>query len=747
MVEHTPAGKYVGLLLGINSYIDPIPSLRFAAADAKELYDLLISPLYNFSTNRLILLESTNSENNHATRRNILRQLHRVAESAQDGDMLLFYYSGHGMVIEESPYLCPSDTEAVDLLEETAIPLTKIREIIATSKASVKIMIFDACHLGVKLGVKAFIQSPKEFGDQAKHIFQDIRGIAMLASSALEETSIEIENKKHGIFTYFLIEALKDQVKLDQNSDRYISVTEIFNYVTTRLSDYKQQPTIVLEGSGDLPIFHLASVYSAPNPIRRVFPSPVKDPKDFFGRIDELRQTRDQLLNTSDILIFVHGERCVGKTSFFNRVKSMLDEESCSDVHFLHFSIEPSSMSTVADFAQELWDSLKGVCQSIPQSSFEAPPFLFQGYSKFGFELADLLRPLTTYRFVVFIDEIQKIKNITDNVAFNQIIGLLRYIIEQTSLPIAFVVSSFENQQQFFPSSFGSPPSSLEIEIAPLDRGDCDVMLASLFVFESEMINTLFEPIYRLSGGHPHVAKMLAAEIYGVVQQTPLENLFLEPAWQEVITKTANATDALNLFSSLYAHFSNDERYVLLSLALRPEYSISGQETALWRVNHRGAASQLEKSKYYLLRTPDGGYCLRLQLLGEWLKNWQGFSLEAERFGLVSPSNLQIISNEGICIEEASGKVYLNGKEVESKLSDLQYQLLVYMVRNVDRVVSRQNLYEFLHSKDETYLSTDQSLDALVYRLRLALGDKEQQYLQTLRNRGYLLKQATIISK
>jgi DNA-binding response OmpR family regulator len=163
-------------------------------------------------------------------------------------------------------------------------------------------------------------------------------------------------------------------------------------------------------------------------------------------------------------------------------------------------------------------------------------------------------------------------------------------------------------------------------------------------------------------------------------------------------------------------------------------------------VNHRSAASQLEKTKRYLLRTSNGGYCLRLQLLGEGLKNLQGFSLEAERFGLISVE-LQIIPTEGLCVDERNGKVYLNSAEIKNELSDLQYQALLYLAQNVGRVVPRYELYEFLHSKDETYLPTDQSLDALIYRLRLTLGDKEQRYLQTLRKRGYVLKQATLIPK
>lgn len=735
-----------GLLVGVNYYHDSsIRRLHFAVNDAQELHQALIASSYGFRSRQLDLLLSVDVNTNDALRRNILKNLLTLAQKASEESLLLFYFSGHGDLVNGEPYLCPSDTEK-DYVRDTAVPLTRVREIVEASQAPVKVLIFDACHLGARLGTKALVEN-KAFEEKAKSLFQGVRGLAMLASSPLEETSIETDDKKHGIFTYFLLEALKKQLFIDENHDSQISVGEIFEYVASKLRVHGQQPTIVLEGNGDIPLlrFPPTSLY---HPVRSVFPSPVKTPQEFFGRVEELRRARDQLLNTSDVLVFVHGERCIGKTSFINRVKSMLDEVSTPEMRFLHFSIEPSAISSVEDFAREIWNGLKSVCQAVSPTAFGEKSFSFQGYGQFAFDLESVLRPLTTSRFVVFIDEIHKIKSLTDNVTFSQIVGLLRFLIEQTNLPIAFVVSSLEDQAKFFPQSSGSPPPTLDIELAPLERGECDEMLNSLLLLDGEPMSIFFESIYRWSGGHPYVAKMLAAEIYDAVSQQHVQGdkLLLQPAWQEFIVKTASIADANTLFSTLYANFSDDERYVLLSLALRADYSISGKEVAGWRAHHRSAASQLEKTKHYLLRAPDGGYRLRLQLFGEWLKNWHSFPLEEERLGLTAPRS-QTIPKEGICVDERDGKVYLNGKEIETKLSNLQYQTLLYLARNAGRVVSRQELYAFLHDEDEAYLPTDQSLDALVYRLRLALGDKEQRYLQTLRKRGYLLKQAILIAK
>ena len=114
--------------------------------------------------------------------------------------------------------------------------------------------------------------------------------------------------------------------------------------------------------------------------------------------------------------------------------------------------------------------------------------------------------------------------------------------------------------------------------------------------------------------------------------------------------------------------------------------------------------------------------------------------------GLTLPeSSVFLPDPDGICVDESSGKVYRDGREIDVLLSDLQYQALCYLVRHAGRVVSRQELYEVLHAQNEAYLPTDQSLDALIYRLRLALGDRQQRLLQTLRRRGYKLTKGSII--
>lgn len=737
--------SYRGLLTGINFYHDQnIPDLRFAVNDAEELHRVLTSSPYNLPADHLVLLTSTDVQHDQATRRNMLHELHRMAKQAQPEETLLFYYSGHGAVVAHRAYLCPSNTEG-DLIVDTAIPLTRIREIVEASAARVKLLIFDACHLGARLGAKAIGENAQEFADQTKQVFRDMRGLALLASSPHEEISVELADKRHGLFTHYLLEALRNQATTDRNRDARLSIMELFEYVASRLRHHGQQPTILLEGSGDLVVFPAPSKPAVTNPVRRVFPVPVKAPEDFFGRSAELRRATDTLLYTSNLLVLVHGERCIGKTSFLKRLQVALREAFPPSTPCFFIPIEPAGIQTVEDFARELWDGLRRVSLEAMHDKFdEKRSSNFVSFSRFGAELEQLLQPLGDKRFIVFLDGFHKLWQITDDVSRNQLVGLIRYIVEQTTLPIAFAVSTLRPPELLW-TSFTSPPPLLVVSLPPLDRGECDAMLGSLLPEELEQRDDLLAAVYHASGGHPYFAKLLAAETLDrLAAGARLDDLLAPAGWEQLLQSAAATLEATEVFKSVYERCDDDQRFVLLAIAVQADGVMPGEKVGRWRVAQRTAARKLEQ-RYYLAPLADGGYRLRLPLFGHWLRGWSELALESERLG-VSPTDARATIRPGVFVNQLTGEVFVDGRAIEEPLPDLQFRALVYLVKNTGRVVSRDELYQVLHGADETYVATDQSLEALIYRLRVALGDRNQRYLKTVRRRGYMLTQGGFIA-
>ena len=103
-----PATRWA-LLVGVNDYVDAaISDLAVCASDVQAVYDLVTTNGYAPDQVRLLL--SPGKSNPPTTRAEILSALVSVAQTADADDLLLFYFSGHGIDHNGQAYLLPSDT-------------------------------------------------------------------------------------------------------------------------------------------------------------------------------------------------------------------------------------------------------------------------------------------------------------------------------------------------------------------------------------------------------------------------------------------------------------------------------------------------------------------------------------------------------------------------------------------------------------------------------------------------------------
>jgi uncharacterized caspase-like protein len=69
------------------------------------------------------------------------------------------------------------------------------------------------------------------------------KGKVILAASGPNEVSVEYDEFKHGVFTYYLIQALKGQA--DRNTDGLITSDEVYEFVSakvTKATNQEQHP-------------------------------------------------------------------------------------------------------------------------------------------------------------------------------------------------------------------------------------------------------------------------------------------------------------------------------------------------------------------------------------------------------------------------------------------------------------------------------------------------------------------------
>jgi len=234
------------VVVGINDY-PRIRKLRYAVNDAKSFYDLLVHN-YQIPEENVILL--INLTANLKTLRSTLGT--RLKNNAGKDDMVIIYFAGHGATELDvmSPdgdglekYLLPYDADPNDLYA-SALPMREIAHIFYRIRSQRLIFIADACYSGASGGrTVSFSGMRANISDAFLDRLAGGKGKVIITASSANEVSVEKEELRHGVFTYYLLQGLRGKADADQ--DGLITVDEAYRYVSdkvTRATGQEQNP-------------------------------------------------------------------------------------------------------------------------------------------------------------------------------------------------------------------------------------------------------------------------------------------------------------------------------------------------------------------------------------------------------------------------------------------------------------------------------------------------------------------------
>jgi hypothetical protein len=240
-MDNSKAVKIWAVVVGVGKYT-AMPALKFTDDDAWRFYTFLGTPEGGAipESQRTILIDEA------ATRQNILNAMRQNFLKADANDVVLLYFSGHGL---EGSFL-PVDYDGYN----NKLRHEEVKQIFLQSKAKHKLCIADACHSGSlnlrngDLVAKGPVPVTLE---RYYHAFEEADGgIALLMSSKAEELSLEDHGLREGVFTYYVLQGLKGRA--DANGDNLITIKELYNYVYTKVRDYTAgAQTPVLTGTYD----------------------------------------------------------------------------------------------------------------------------------------------------------------------------------------------------------------------------------------------------------------------------------------------------------------------------------------------------------------------------------------------------------------------------------------------------------------------------------------------------------------
>ena len=227
------AGPYprskVALLVGVEQYRDnAFGPLAFCEEDVAAVEIALERLGFDVTC-----LTGSGSGDGTATREEIERTARRLAARLGRNDLMLVMLSGHGEQIqvddEEDSFYCPVDARTGE--PETLLSLSHLTDEVLTPRVGRVLLLVDACRNAVR-----------RKGIDGRRI--DLpEGCGIYFSCRSKESSFEVDELKHGVFTHFLLKGLRGGAA---DTDEEISWSGVINYVGKQMSRsrwaYKQTP-------------------------------------------------------------------------------------------------------------------------------------------------------------------------------------------------------------------------------------------------------------------------------------------------------------------------------------------------------------------------------------------------------------------------------------------------------------------------------------------------------------------------
>src|ERR1017187_3897457 len=162
--------------------------------------------------------------------------LNQVLRQSGKDDLVLIYYSGHGLLDELGRlHLATVDT-FLGALESTSVPMQQIKSYIDLAYCNKIVLILDCCYSGSAGDV--FMKS-NAVDEQLKQVSGG-QGVYVLTASTSAQIAQEKETDRYGLLTKHILEGLGDW-SADADGDGFISVDELYAYVHRRVREESPQ--------------------------------------------------------------------------------------------------------------------------------------------------------------------------------------------------------------------------------------------------------------------------------------------------------------------------------------------------------------------------------------------------------------------------------------------------------------------------------------------------------------------------
>lgn len=222
--------------IGINEYRNPALDLNYARADAESFSKII----QDRSSGLFKKVEIHQLFDTEATKNNILSLMDELSGIIKPEDVLLFYYAGHGSMIENKFFFIPTESVSLyqeDKLNQESIYAGLIQEKLKNIPALKQIVILDACQSGASTEILA-----QRGASEEKALAQLSRGsgVHVLAAAGSEQFAAEVSELGHGVFTYIILDALQGSAD-GAPKDGNVTIYELKAYLNDQVPELTEK--------------------------------------------------------------------------------------------------------------------------------------------------------------------------------------------------------------------------------------------------------------------------------------------------------------------------------------------------------------------------------------------------------------------------------------------------------------------------------------------------------------------------
>ena len=200
-----PNGITYALIIAVENYNQPsvFKKVSYATKDAKDLNNALIATgVHEDDIKLLIDKEATHTAIN-AELKNLSRKVTKV-------DRIILFFAGHGAYFDETNWIIPVDAYKTNM-RDTCIKIDSLLGHLKKSGTRRNLIFIDSCHSGFEPGENIRDIDDSFMPDELVYHYSKEEYCCGFASSKSNQKSISHPTLQNGVWTHFLVKALKGE--------------------------------------------------------------------------------------------------------------------------------------------------------------------------------------------------------------------------------------------------------------------------------------------------------------------------------------------------------------------------------------------------------------------------------------------------------------------------------------------------------------------------------------------------------